>query len=175
MLAHRPRIALELAAGPSVSVDRIALAQQQVEFQVAGATAEAVPQAQVSPVDFASQRAQAVLDEFARERLRPKDIATKGSFFEPLSAEAPSSPLRVAHYRAIFDALVAHETIGGWDLRRLLQLRARVIANALGSRGVAAERIAVTARETSPEVRQDWFLLPVSVEARRGVTEPHEQ
>jgi hypothetical protein len=94
-------------------------------------------------VNFASPRAQDVLDEFARERLPAPELAAIASRFDPGRAAEPDSPARVSYYRAIFDALAAHEPIPDSALARLGRFRAQAIGNALVAAGIVPERIAI--------------------------------
>src|SRR5690606_16882664 len=68
-LAERPLLGLGVGGGFDAQADRDALARQQIELHVTPATAGAAPQARPRPIEFASARAQDILDEFARERL----------------------------------------------------------------------------------------------------------
>lgn len=142
-LDARPLLALAAGGGFDPRADRDALATRQIELHVTLATAGAAPQARPRPVDFASARAQDILDEFARERVPPARLEAIAARFRFDPSWAPDAPARVAYYRALFDALVANETIADGALERLGRFRGRSIAAALAERGVAPDRIEV--------------------------------
>ena len=148
-LALRPKIGVAVAGRYDPAVDRRALAARQVELHVLLATAGPSgvsgrgERANAGQIDFAAPLAQDVLAEFARERLSAETVATLRSLFN-LDAGAPAdAPARVAYYRALFDALVAAESIADAALVRLGRYRARTIADALAAQGIAAQRITV--------------------------------
>lgn len=141
-LASRPKISVAAEGGFDPEVDRRALAVRQVELHVLLATAGPAHRARPQPVDFASPRAQDVLDEFAGERLPAAEVAAIASQFDTRDA-APDSAVRVSYYRAIFEALAAHERIPDSALVRLGRFRAQAIGTALADGGVSPQRIAI--------------------------------
>jgi len=138
-LYARPRLGMRIYAGFDATLDRDALARQQIELHVQLATAGPRTRAQTTPVDFDSARARDVLDEFAGERLPSGRVAQLAERFECAGALAEACAR--AYYEQIFDALVANEAIEPRTLSRLGRFRAQSIADALQQRGIAAERI----------------------------------
>ncbi len=110
-LLRRPQVGIEVAGGFDAQADRRALAVQQIELHVALATAGPTRRARPAPVDFASPRAQDVLDEFAAQRLPAAQVASIAASFDLHAGAAADAPARVGYYRAIFAGLVAHESI----------------------------------------------------------------
>lgn len=138
-LSLRPRLGVAVPARIDPQLDRDALARQQVELHVTLATARSAFRARPQPVDFASARAQDVLDEFAGERLAADELAAISAQHErtgPPEARAP-------YYRAVFAALVDRERIERAALERIGRFRAQSIAEALASAGLATERVAL--------------------------------
>ncbi len=144
----RQHVGVRLEVHAAAAVDRAALARAQVVLHVALATAQAARSARATEIDFASERAQTVLDEFARERLAPGVVEEIGASFAFGSA-SPSAPERVAYYRSVFEALVDREPIPDSGLRRLAAFRARAIEHRLGDMGIANSRV-IDARRTAP-------------------------
>jgi hypothetical protein len=164
-LALRPRVGVVIRGGFDPLADRRALATRQVELHVLLATAGSTHRARPQPVDFASPRAQDILDEFARERLPPEEVATLASLFDLRGNAGPASSARLEYYRAIFDALVAHESIPESALLRLGRFRAQAIRNMLAERGVEPHRIAVLG-DTAPlfAPATDVVSIPLDLE-----------
>jgi outer membrane protein OmpA-like peptidoglycan-associated protein len=151
-LAQRPRLGLRVHGAVDPTADRLALARRQIELHVTLATAGAAPQARPEPVDFASPRAQDILDEFAGERLAPERVLVITRAFN--CGPDPTPACRAVYYEAIFDALADNESIPASTLMRLGRFRAQAVAEAFEERGIAARRIAVVmgATETSADV-----------------------
>ena len=152
-LAMRPKVGVEITPVYDPQLDRRALATQQVELHVSLATAGPTVGARPEPVDFASPRAQDVLDEFAGERLPEEEVATIASLFDRRPNAAADSAARTGYYRAIFDALAAKEQIADSAVRRLGRFRAQAIADILAAHEVAPQRIMVgnAAAQRTPE------------------------
>jgi hypothetical protein len=152
-LAMRPKVGVEITPVYDPQLDRRALATQQVELHVSLATAVPTVGARPEPVDFASPRAQDVLDEFAGERLPDEEVATIASLFDRRPNAAADSAARTGYYRALFDALAAKEQIADSAVRRLGRFRAQAIADVLAAHEVAPQRIMVAnaAAQRTPE------------------------
>jgi hypothetical protein len=162
-LRERPRVALRVLGGFDALADRDALARQQIELHVQLASADPSPQARPQPVDFASPRAQDVLDEFAGERLPAAQLAAIAARFD--CSDTSDATCRTAYYAAVFDALVANETIANGTLSRLGRFRAQSVAEALVERGIAADRISVGTG--APMTIAGAVGLPVEVDVYR--------
>jgi hypothetical protein len=104
-LLLRPRVGVRFDPNGRGIVDRAALARAQVALHVTLATSRAEPAGRNAAVDFASPRAQDVLDEFARERLDAETRESIEAAFPRAEGEPATGPSRAAYYRAIFDAL----------------------------------------------------------------------
>jgi hypothetical protein len=160
-LRLRPRVGLRFDANEGGFVDRAALAHAQVALHVTLATSRAEPAGRNAAVDFASPRAQDVLDEFARERL---DAATReniASAFPRGEGQPAMGASRADYYRAIFAALAEREPIAESALRRLAEFRARALANRLGELGVASARVAADGAPPAPG--DVLVLLPLTL------------
>lgn len=144
-LGARPKLGLRVPGTFHPSLDRDALAAQQIELHVLLATAGPTARARPAPIDFASPRAHDVLDEFAGERLPAARIQAIAARFAESLAEDAAPGLRAPYYRGLFDALAANETIEPQALRRLARFRAQAVADTLARRGIATERIAIDA------------------------------
>ena len=140
-LAQRPGLALTIPAAIDPTLDRDALARRQVELHVSLAIAGPTARARPVPMDFNSRRVTDVLDEFAGERLDADKLAAIGERYD-LERNAGE---RARYYEAVFDTLVDNERIARRTLERMGRFRARSIADALTSYGMAAERIEVSA------------------------------
>jgi hypothetical protein len=156
-LRLRPRLGLRIEPNQQAELDRAALARAQVVLHVTLATAQAE---RAAAIDFASQRAQDVLDEFARERLDAAALEEIGASFVFGPAAPPAEPERVAYYHALFEALVAREPIMDAALRRLANFRARAVARQLAEMGIAESRF--VARDAH-ELPVDDVLAAVSL------------
>lgn len=140
-LNARPRLGLRVHGGYDATLDRDALAAQQIELHVQLATAGPSLQARPAPVDFDSPRAQDVLDEFAGERLPAASLAELGARFACENAAAPACER--AYYEQIFAALVANEQITSTALSRLGRFRAQSVVDAFRQRGIADQRLEI--------------------------------
>jgi len=138
-LNARPRLAVRVHGGYDPTVDRDALARQQIELHVQLATAGPNAQARPTRVDLDSARARNVLDEFAGERLPAARMAELAGRFDCRGASLPVC--EHAYYEQIFDALVANEEITPTALNRLGRFRAQSVVDALREHGIADERI----------------------------------
>jgi hypothetical protein len=138
-LAARPRLGLRVFGAYDATLDRDALARQQIELHVALATAGVSLEARPAPVNFSSPRAQDVLDEFAAERLPDNRVAALAERF--LCDGELAQVCERVYYEEIFNALVANEEIGPNMLNRLGRFRAQSVVDALRQRGIADERI----------------------------------
>jgi hypothetical protein len=161
-LGSRPKISAAAAGGFDPEVDRLALAARQVELHVLLATAGPAHRARPQPVDFASPRAQDVLDEFAGERLPTAEVAAIASRFDTRDT-APDSPVRVSYYRAIFEALTANERIPDSALLRLGRFRAQAIGTALADGGVNPQRIAIGDGDTQLSATGGRVPVPIGL------------
>lgn len=142
-LGARPKLAVRVPARFHPEADRDALAAQQIELHVLLATAGPTFRARPEPIDFSSPRAHDVLDEFAAERLPAARLeAIAARFSAARDADAPVEQ-RAGYYRALFDALVANETIEPQALTRLGRFRAQAVADTLAELGVMRERVIV--------------------------------
>ena len=166
-LAQRPKLALRAHGGFDPRVDRDALAARQIELHVLIATAGPQMRARPEPVNFASPRAQDVLDEFAGERLPPQRLEAIAARFSLDPDWAPDAPARVAYYRAVFAALVASETIADSALTRLGRFRAQSIAHALAELGVEPERVLIGGGDLRVAAGPRGVQVPLDVTARR--------
>lgn len=162
-LRQRPALGVRVLGGFDATVDRAALANQQIELHVLLATAGPSPQARPEPVDFASPRAQDVLDEFAGERLAPGRVAALAARFGLDRAGEADRAARTAYYAAVFDALVANEPIEPAALTRLGRFRAQAVAGALADAGIAAPRIEVDLGPAA--ARASGVEIPISLHA----------
>jgi len=160
-LAQRPRLGVRVHGAVDPEADRLALARSQIELHVTLATAGAVFQARPEPVDFASPRAQDILDEFAGERLPPERVTAIARSFN--CGENPPPACRTAYYAAIFDALAANEPIPESTVTRLGRFRAQAVAEAFEQRGIGAERIAVVAGAARTSAGADGVELPLEL------------
>lgn len=162
-LKLRERVGLRLDADAGAAVDRAALARSQVVLHVTLATAQAERlQGAAMAIDFASPRAQDVLDEFARERLGAAAVAAIGASLAFDAAAPPAAPQRVAYYRALFEALAAREPIRDAALRRLADFRARTVERRLRELGVADSRV-VAGDAAQPPADGVLALLPLAL------------
>jgi hypothetical protein len=162
-LRARPRLGLRVLGGFDAGMDRDALAKQQIELHVLLATAGPSPQARPAPVDFASPRARDVLDEFAAERL---PAARRAEIAARFACEGALIELcRSAYYAAVFDALVANESIANSTLTRLGRFRAQAVATALAELGIATDRVEVG--NGTPLLLPSAVGLPVEVRVAR--------
>ncbi len=168
-LAQRPRLGLTVPAHIDPVLDRDALARQQIELHVTLATAGAQFRARARAVDFASPRAQDVLDEFAAERLSASELEAIAAQYEPAGEPAARAP----YYRAVFAALVATERIERSALERIGRFRARAIGDALAQMGMAPEKLQIgeDVIAVSSEPGQDG--VPVKLQLR--VPSPPQQ
>ncbi len=142
-LHARPRIGLRVPGVADPALDLHALAAQQIEQHVTLATTGPTRTARSLPVDFTSPRHRDVLDEFAGERLSAERRETIASYFTRAPDGRIAEGERAAYYRALFDALVANETIPAASIERLGRFRARAIADGLAALGVEPDRIAI--------------------------------
>lgn len=168
-LSQRPRLGLRVTGGFDAAIDRDALAKQQIELHVLLATAGPSPQARAQPVDFASPRAQDVLDEFAAERLAAAQVEALATRFD--CSGALNALCRRAYYAAVFDALVANEAIETATLTRLGRFRAQSVANSLSELGIAAERIEVTSGAATGSGRGIGLPLELTVTSGSQVSQ----
>ncbi len=164
-LAERPGIGVAVSGGFDSKSDRDALARQQIELHVLLATAEAAPQARPAELDLTSPRVQDVLDEFATERLTSARLAALAAQFEHDPSAPSDDPSRVAYYRAVFDGLVANETIEPGVLARLGRFRARSIVDALAMRSIASERLEIVRNDLAIERDANGIAVPLAIEA----------
>jgi hypothetical protein len=162
-LASRPKVSVVVSGGFDPEVDRRALAARQVELHVLLATAGPAQRTRPQPVDFGSPRAQDVLDEFARERLPAAEIAAIASLFDPRSDAAPDSLIRVSYYRAIYEALVAHEPISDSALVRLGRFRGQAIGKALTDAGVAPQRVEIDDVVPQLSASSGYIAIPIDL------------
>jgi outer membrane protein OmpA-like peptidoglycan-associated protein len=158
-MRRRPRLGLQVLGGFDAAIDRDALARQQIELHVLLATAGPTLEARPEPVDFASARAQDVLDEFAGERLTADRMAEISARFR--CSGTIDALCRTAYYAAVFDALVGNEPIANATLNRLGRFRAQSVANALVEFGIPAERVEVGAGEAVVTRREIGLPLRV--------------
>src|SRR5690606_36487872 len=167
-LLARPGIGLRVRGVADRTLDRDALAAQQIELHVTLATAGPTVVARPRPVDFASPRHRDVLDEFAGERLSSEERETIASYFSRTPDGRIVEEERSAYYRALFDALVENEPIPASGIERLGRYRARAIASALAANGVAEERLeigpAITreAGEAAPQIEVPLAVFALS-------------
>jgi hypothetical protein len=167
-LAQRPKLALTVGGGFDRKIDRDALAAQQIRLHVALATAGATEFSPAQfgkppPIDFASPRAQDVLDEFAGERLDAEQVQTIASLFPGSAAAEPAA--RENYYRALFDALVAQEPITDAALTRLGHYRAQSIVDTLQRLDVDAARLRSTGAPAPAAADEDAVLVPLGITA----------
>jgi hypothetical protein len=141
-LNARPRLGLRVLGGYDEQADRTALARQQIQLHVLLATAGPTINARPRPVDFASPRAQDVLDEFAGERLAAERVTEIERLFDCGDGDL-ALLCRRGYYAAIFDALVANEEIANPALNRLARFRALSIVDALTGVGIEPARLEV--------------------------------
>jgi hypothetical protein len=160
-LTARPRLGLRVLAAYDPEADRTALAEQQIQLHVLLATAGPTAEARPRPVDFASPRAQDVLDEFAGERLVAERTSEIARLFDCGDGELESL-CRRAYYAAIFDALVANEEISDSALNRLARFRALSIVDALTTAGIDAARLE-TGTGTEPIDSPFGIGLPIEL------------
>ena len=161
-LVLRPRLGVAVPARIDPQLDRDALARQQVELHVTLATAGAAFRARPQPVDFASVRAQSVLDEFAGERL-PADVLAAIAAQHERSGEPQA---RAPYYRAVFAALVERERIERGALERIGRYRARSIADALVGLGLPSASVEVAEDVTSVSSDAGHSRVPVELRLR---------
>jgi hypothetical protein len=165
VLHERTRVGVTLRTGEGAGLDRAALARSQVMLHVTLATAQTEHTPRAVEIDFAWQRAQEVLDEFARERL---DAATleeiDGAFGSGATGQAAEASERVAYYRALFEALVAREPIADATLERLATFRVRVIQAELGQQGIDLSRVADDGDTAGLANDELLAVLPLAVE-----------
>lgn len=166
-LAARPRLGIRVYGAYDATVDRAALARQQIELHVVLATAGANLQARPAPVDFGSARAQDVLQEFAGERLPAARISELAERFTCEGALA--EVCERVYYEQLFEALVANEAIAPTTLSRLGRFRAQSVIDALQQQGVADERIELIA---SNNVVETPFGIGLAVELTALGTAP---
>jgi outer membrane protein OmpA-like peptidoglycan-associated protein len=161
VLRSRPRLNVGIHGNFDPSLDRDALAAQQVELHVLLATAGPAFRARPERVDFASPRARDILDEFAGERLAPGRLAALASRFSAASGPEASPGQRDAYYRALFEALAAEEPIEPASLQRLARFRAQSVLDALAAQGLAPERMALNAGNApEPSAGVSFALQP---------------
>jgi hypothetical protein len=161
-LQIRPRLNVRVHGDFDPSADREALAVQQIELHVLLATAGPTLRARPERVNFASPRAQDVLDEFAGERLGPGRLAAIAARYPVESNAATPAGERGAYYGAVFDALVANEPIEAAALQRLSRFRAQALVDALAAQGVAPERLALAPVDADAQrSARAWLSLQV--------------
>jgi len=161
-LLLRPRLGVAVPARIDPQLDRDALARQQVELHVTLATARTAFRARPQPVDFASARAQNVLDEFAGERL-PADVLAAIAAQHERSGEPQA---RAPYYREVFAALVERERIERSALERIGRYRARSIADALTGLGLPSASVEVGEDVTSGSSDAEQAKVPVQLRLR---------
>lgn len=164
-LNARPRLGMRVHGGYDATVDRDALARQQIELHVQLATAGPSTQARPAPVDFGSERAQDVLDEFAAERLPAERVAALANRFECEGAFV--AVCKRTYYELIFDELVENEGITPTALNRLGRFRALSVVDALRQHGIADERIELV---TGSDVVDSPFGVGLRVELTAAAT-----
>jgi hypothetical protein len=85
-----------------------------------------------TPVDLDDPKVRSVLDEFAATRLPQSRLAT-------ITGRFPERD--TAHFRAVFEALVANEEVARSTLDRLARYRARSVFDELVSLGTDRSRL----------------------------------
>lgn len=165
-LMQRPRLGVVVRGRADAEIDRRALAVAQIELHVTLATAGPTLVARPQPVDFAAPRHQDVLEEFAVERLGAARRNAIAAGYPTDDDGRVVADQRAGFYRALFEALVAHEPIPGSALERLARFRGQAVAMALTASGLDAGRIV-----TAPPVVVE---TPRSAEAERNVGEEHD-
>lgn len=131
-LASRPKLGLRVPALFAPAADRHALARSAVRLHVNLATSAGPPGASPTPLDVDDPKVRGVLDEFAGSRLSASRLAR-------LTERFPDNDS--ARYRAIFEALVANESVTDTVLRRLARYRAQSVRDRLASLGIADARL----------------------------------
>jgi hypothetical protein len=160
-LLERPALGVTVTRGFAAHVDRDALAAQQIQLHVTLATAG--PSLRALPIDFASPRAQDVLDEFGGERLGAARLAAIAARFPFDPSDEPAAPRRVAYYQALFDALAANEPIDEAALLRLGRYRAQSVANRLAELGVAPSRVSTVGGSLATSADLEVVRVPLEI------------
>ncbi len=161
-LLLRPRLSVAVPVNIDPQLDRDALAHQQIELHVTLATAGAEFRARPRPVDFASPRAQDVLDEFAGERLPATELAAIAAQY----GRTGDSRARAPYYRAVFAALVDSEPIERGALERIGRFRARSIADALTGLGLSPTIVELGENVTAVSSSSGHATVPVELDLR---------
>jgi hypothetical protein len=169
-LQARPRLGMRIHGGYEPTIDRDALAKQQIELHVQLATAGPSAQSRPAPVDFGSPRARDALDEFAGERLPAERVAELHERFDCEGALVPVCER--AYYEQIFDALVANEEITPRALTRLGRFRALSVIDALRQDGIADGRLELV---TDSAVVETLFGVGLPVELTVADAEPQRR
>ena len=168
-LNARPRLGLRVHAGYEPTVDRLALARQQIRMHVQLATAlpTGAPSTGNAALDFDSLRVRDVLDEFAGERLPAASLEALRARYDCEGAVA--AVCERLYYEQLFDALVAGEDIAPTALTRLGRFRTRSVADALVALGIDAERIELAT--DSNEMIETPFGYALAVELTAADTD----
>lgn len=137
-LSQRPLLTLRAKPSYDETVDRDAIAAQQVRLHVQLATSQLTTsggsfgRSTPTSVDFDDPKVRAILDEFSGERLPESRRSAIAARFDSKDA---------AYYQALYEALIANEVVSQTALRRLARFRARSIVDTLAENGVNEERL----------------------------------
>ncbi len=132
-LLQRPRVGVAVSGRYDPVRDRDVLARGQVRLHIALATSAGPTDAATkAPLDVEDPKVIDILDEFATTRLRAEELAALKMRFPDSGTE---------FYTAVFDALVANETVSQTALKALARFRARSIIDVLAQAGVDRERL----------------------------------
>lgn len=149
-LMARPGLAIDVHPGLDPDTDRQALAARQVRLHVDLATSAPPGAAQQEPIELDDPRVRGILDEFGSTRLTPAIHAA-------ISDRHPDRDS--AYYAALFEALVANETVPDTALQRLARYRAQSVIDTLRGHGVSPERLTQGEAIETAETREARVLL----------------
>jgi len=154
-LRQRPRLGIEVGGRYDPVADRAALARQQINLHIALATSVGPPdRAAQTTLNLSEPRVNSVLEEFAGERLRPPTIAAIRARFAGTGPE---------YYQALYDALVAHESVSGRALKNLARFRAQSVIGELSAQQINPERIVAGGGAEKGDERNGRIDLAIAV------------
>lgn len=135
-LKQRPGLCLKVIKGFDPVADKNALAHKQVRLHIALATSAGPPGRDTGKnLDFNDPKVKAILDEFAANRMKPKQLAAVGSRYPDRDVE---------YYRGIFRTLVVNEEVSEKALSTLASYRTRSVIDQLVNTGVNSKCLGTT-------------------------------
>jgi hypothetical protein len=166
-LSMRPALAVRATGSYDPDLDRHALARGQIRLHIAveGSGEPAAPEDRTT-IAFSDPKTQAVLEELAGTRLEPEelDALAAGPSGEAAAVPEDDDPdPRAAYFEAVFETLVARETIASGELERLARDRAQAVVDELETLGVAPGRLSVEERVATRAAKDRLVAVPLEV------------